>query len=427
MITVQHLTKRFGSHVVVDDLSFEVGAGTVLGFRGPNGAGKTTTMRMVTGYLPPSRGSVSIDGCDLLKQPIDAKRRIGYLPENPPLYPELTVPQFLRFVVEIKDVPRARRAGAVDRPIERANLGEVAGKRISTLSKGFKQRVGLAQAIVHEPAVLVLDEPTSSLDPTQRVEVRDLIVALRGEHTVLLSTHILPEVSQVTDRVVIINRGRVMAVDSPQNLSQRLRGREEVIVEVGGAAATDVRHVVAAVPGVMSVQTEQTDSGAVTARIESALGTDVRADIACVLAGRWQLLALRSESLSLEEIFLKLTDDSESRVPDPESRVPSPAGIGNAPRAGDRETGAAFVLRVADRVRCAHDLRAALRVLLFEPADVLHPPGQPRRPVVGSGRPFESAARRADRGPRAVLQAGGVHPAPGPAAADHWSADGGAP
>jgi ABC-2 type transport system ATP-binding protein len=309
VITVQHLTKRFGSHTAVNDLSFEVGAGEVLGFLGPNGAGKTTSMRMVTGYLPPSRGSVAIDGHDLLKRPIEAKRRIGYLPENPPLYPELTVRHFLGFVAEIKDVPRARRAAAVDRALQRANLGDVAGKRIGTLSKGFKQRVGLAQAIVHEPPVLVLDEPTSSLDPKQRVEVRDLIVALRGEHTVLLSTHILPEVSQVTDRVVIINRGRVMAVDTPQNLSQRLRGREEVTVDVGGATAGDVRTAIAAVPGVAGVRVEAGED-VVTARIESAIGTDVRADVARVLAAKWRLLALRSESLTLEEIFLKLTEEA---------------------------------------------------------------------------------------------------------------------
>jgi ABC-2 type transport system ATP-binding protein len=309
VITVQHLTKRFGSQTAVNDLSFEVGAGEVLGFLGPNGAGKTTTMRMVTGFLPPSVGSVAIDGHDLLKRPIEAKRRIGYLPENPPLYPELTVRQFLGFVAEIKDVPRPRRAAAVDRALQRANLGDVASKRISTLSKGFKQRVGLAQAIVHEPPVLILDEPTSSLDPKQRVEVRDLIAALRGEHTVVLSTHILPEVSQVTDRVVIINRGRVMAVDSPQNLSQRLRGREEVTVDVGGASAGDVRGALVAVSGVTGVNAEEID-GIVTARIESALGNDVRPEIARALAARWRLLALRSESLSLEEIFLKLTEDA---------------------------------------------------------------------------------------------------------------------
>jgi ABC-2 type transport system ATP-binding protein len=321
VISVQHLTKRFGSHVAVDDLSFEVGAGEVLGFLGPNGAGKTTTMRMVTGYLPPSRGAVSIDGCDLLTEPIDAKRRIGYLPENPPLYPELTVRQYLHFVAEIKDVPRARRSARVDRAIDRANLREVAGKRIGALSKGFKQRVGLAQAIVHEPPVLILDEPTSSLDPKQRVEVRDLIAGLRGEHTVILSTHILPEVSQITDRVVIINRGRVMAVDSADNLSQRLRGREEITIEVGGATAGEVHALVSAVTDVAGVQAEAAGDGRVVARIESELGTDVRPEVARVVANRFRLLALRSESLTLEEIFLQLTGDGG---PPPPRRVRGP-------------------------------------------------------------------------------------------------------
>jgi ABC-2 type transport system ATP-binding protein len=254
---------------------------------------------------------VSIDGRDLLTHPLDAKRRLGYLPENPPLHPELTVRQFLNFVADIKDVPRSRRRPAVDRAIDRTNLREVASKRIATLSKGFKQRVGLAQAIVHEPPVLILDEPTSSLDPKQRVEVRDLIAALRGEHTVVLSTHILPEVSQITDRVVIINRGRVLAVDSPDNLSQKLRGREEVVVEVGGATAVDVRQAILSLPGVHRVETEGPVSGVVSARIHSALGTDVRGEVARVLSSRWQLLALRSESLSLEEIFLKVTEDQE--------------------------------------------------------------------------------------------------------------------
>ena len=310
MISVHHLTKRFGSHVAVSDLSFEVGAGEVLGFLGPNGAGKTTTMRMITGFLPPSSGSVVIDACDLLRQPIEAKRRLGYLPEHPPLYPELTVRRYLEFVSEIKDVPRARRRACVDRAIDRATLREVAGKRIGALSKGFKQRVGLAQAIVHEPKVLILDEPTSSLDPKQRVEVRDLIVALRGEHTVILSTHILPEVSQITDRVVIINRGRVMAVDSPDRLSQRLRGREDVTVEVGGAAAAAVRETIAAVPGVTAVDVEDAGPDRVVARVQSDLGSDVRGDVARALATRWRLLGLRSETLSLEEIFLKLTAES---------------------------------------------------------------------------------------------------------------------
>jgi ABC-2 type transport system ATP-binding protein len=322
VIAVEHLSKRFGAHVAVNDLSFEVARGEVLGFLGPNGAGKTTTMRMVTGYMPPSHGSVSIDGQDLLRSPINAKRRLGYLPENPPLYPELTITQFLNFVADIKDVPRGRRRAAVDRAIDRASLRDVASKRIGTLSKGFKQRVGLAQAIVHEPAVLILDEPTSSLDPKQRVEVRDLIATLRGEHTVVLSTHILPEVSDVTDRVVIINHGRVMAVDTPNNLSQRLRGREEVTVEVAGASAPELRAALLSVAGVDGVGIDDPEGGGVvTVRIQSALGLDVRGEVARALAARWQLLALRSESLSLEEIFLKLT--AENREPGAESREPS--------------------------------------------------------------------------------------------------------
>ena len=315
MVSVEHLTKRFGSHAAVSDLSFDVAAGEVLGFLGPNSAGKTTTMRMVTGFLPPSRGTVRIDDCDLLKAPIEAKRRIGYLPENPPLYPELTVRQYLNFVSEIKDVPRTRRAACVDRAIDRANLKEVANKRVSALSKGFKQRVGLAQAIVHEPPVLILDEPTSSLDPKQRVEVRDLIAGLRGEHTVILSTHILPEVSQITDRVVIINRGRVMAVDSAASLSRRLRGREEITIDVGGAQPSELTALVSAVPGVAAVHVEvRAEEDKATARIESDLGVDVRADVARVVAAHFRLLGLRSESLTLEEIFLKLTEESPAET-----------------------------------------------------------------------------------------------------------------
>jgi ABC-2 type transport system ATP-binding protein len=259
--------------------------------------------------LPPSTGTVVIDGCELLAKPIEAKRRLGYLPELPPVYPELTVRQFLHFVAEIKDVPRGRRAASVDRAMDRANVTDVAHKRIATLSKGFKQRVGLAQAIVHEPPVLILDEPTSSLDPKQRVEVRDLIARLRGEHTVILSTHILPEVSQITDRVVIINRGKVMAVDTPDNLSQRLRGREEITVEVAGGDAASIREAVASLPGVVAVRVDEAGPGRVHAHIQSDLGTDVRAEVARLLASRWRLLGLRSESLSLEEIFLKLTGD----------------------------------------------------------------------------------------------------------------------
>ena len=236
MIRLSHLTKKYGAFTAVDDLSIDVREGEVLGLLGPNGAGKTTTMRMVTGFLPPSKGRVSVAGFDLYDHPIQAKQKIGYLPEQPPLYPEMTVRRYLAFVAALKDVPAARTKAAVALAIERARIGDVAGKRISTLSKGYRQRVGLAQAIVHEPPVLVLDEPTSSLDPQQRYEVRELITALKGRHTVILSTHILPEVSEVADRVVIINRGKVMAVDTPANLAGRLRARESVRLEIGASA-----------------------------------------------------------------------------------------------------------------------------------------------------------------------------------------------
>lgn len=312
MISVQHLTKRFGGRVAVDDLSFDVKAGEVLGFLGPNGAGKTTTMRMIAGYLPATRGRVSIEGFDVLEEPLEAKRRIGYLPENPPLYPEMTVRRYLEFVSAIKDVPAGRRAAAVDRAIGRARLDEVRDKRLGQLSKGFKQRVGLAQAIVHEPPVLILDEPTSSLDPKQRVEVRDLIVELRGSHTVILSTHILPEVSGIADRVFILNRGRVVAVDTPANLARRLQGRRVVTAEIQGSPppADAVRGALAAIAGVDACAIERADFGALRARLETDSAVDVRAEVAAVVVNRgWRLLGLAAESLSLEDIFLTLTKE----------------------------------------------------------------------------------------------------------------------
>ncbi|MEI6669930.1 MAG: ABC transporter ATP-binding protein [Acidobacteriota bacterium] len=323
MISVTNLSKKYGAFVAVDNLSFEVKEGEVLGFLGPNGAGKTTTMRMLTGYLPPSVGRIRIGGFDLYDHPIKAKRLIGYLPENPPLYPEMSVRRYLRYVAALKDVPSGRVNVAVDRAIEKARLGEVAGKRIAKLSKGFKQRVGLAQAIVHEPRVLVLDEPTSSLDPKQRAEVRELIAALKGDHTFILSTHILPEVSEVADRVFIINRGKVMAVDTPQNLSASLQMREVVNVELsvpaGATAPADsqldrVRAAFEALGRSAHVEATETDAGTIRIRLESDLGVDARADVADLVVGRgWKLLGLASESLSLEQIFLRLTRDKEGR------------------------------------------------------------------------------------------------------------------
>jgi len=314
VISVSHLTRKYGAITAVDDLCFDVREGEVLGLLGPNGAGKTTTMRMVTGFLPPSEGRVRIAGYDLYDSPIQAKQKIGYLPEQPPLYPDMTVRRYLAFVAALKDVPAARRKSAVALAVERARIGEVADRRIATLSKGYRQRVGLAQAIVHEPPVLVLDEPTSSLDPKQRYEVRELISELKGRHTVILSTHILPEVSDVADRVVIINRGRAMAVDTPARLAERLRARESMRLEIGtGAEAAAVspdtiRESLSALPGVRAIQVGLNPSGTIDARIESEVGVDLRAAAAAFVTGRgWQLLGLSGESLSLEEIFFALT------------------------------------------------------------------------------------------------------------------------
>ncbi len=317
MISVSNLSKRFGQFVAVDNLSFEVQAGEVLGVLGPNGAGKTTTMRMVTGYVPPSAGRVRIGGHDLYDRPVAAKKLIGYLPENPPLYPEMTVGRYLRFVAALKDVPQARLTSAVGQALERTRLADVTDERIGTLSKGCRQRVGLAQALVHEPPVLVLDEPTSSLDPKQRAEVRELIKTLRGYHTVLVSTHILPEVGEVADRVVILNRGRVMAVDTPGNLASRLRAREVACVELvapdieSEASGDAVQRTCCGVPGVERVEIDrQSKPGLIVAHLESPAGVDVRSAAAeAIVRQGWRLLSLSGETLSLEDIFLALTAD----------------------------------------------------------------------------------------------------------------------
>jgi ABC-2 type transport system ATP-binding protein len=227
MIEVHDLTKRYGDRVAVDAVSFTAHKGQILGFLGPNGAGKSTTMRMLTGFLPPSAGTATVAGYDVLEQSDEVRRRIGYLPENPPLYTEMTVRSYLTFVARLKGVPRARVSGACDEAIERMGLGEVSGRLLSHLSKGFKQRVGLAQALVHDPEVLILDEPTIGLDPRQIIEIRSLIRGLSGNRTVILSTHILPEVSQVCDKVVIINEGRIVCEDSRENLT-----RESTLEEV---------------------------------------------------------------------------------------------------------------------------------------------------------------------------------------------------
>ncbi len=248
MIEVQHLTKRYGRITAVDDLTFRVERGEILGFLGPNGAGKTTTMRILTGYMPATEGKAVVAGFDVFEQPIEAKRRTGYLPETPPLYPELTVREYLQFVarIKIKGMSASERRNRVEDSMRRTRVDDMANRHCGKLSKGYRQRVGLAQSILHNPEVLILDEPTAGLDPKQIIETRQLIKELAGTHTIVLSTHILPEVSQTCDRVVIINKGRVVAVDTPANLTARLRGSETMYVQVdagGDDAAAGLRDV----------------------------------------------------------------------------------------------------------------------------------------------------------------------------------------
>src|ERR1035438_3257776 len=232
MIKVEGLTKRYARHVAVDNISFEVAKGEIVGFLGPNGAGKTTTMRVLTCFLPPTSGKASIAGFDVLENPFEVKKRIGYLPETPPLYPEMEVSEYLSFVARLKGIPKGDVAKRVGEAEERCAIGDVRNKLISKLSKGYRQRVGLAQAILHNPDVLVLDEPTSGLDPKQIIETRELIASLSGDHTIILSTHILPEVEQICEKVIKVGRGKVVATDSVENLTSRLRGSESVAVEV---------------------------------------------------------------------------------------------------------------------------------------------------------------------------------------------------
>src|SRR5436190_13463973 len=247
MIEVQHLSKQYGRVTAVNDVSFRVERGEIFGFLGPNGAGKTTTMRILTGFIPATEGKAIVAGFDVFEQPIEAKRRTGYLPETPPLYPDASVREYLTFVAKIKGVPAAERKDRIKAVMQRTRIDDVANRLCAKLSKGYRQRVGLAQAIIHNPDVLILDEPTAGLDPKQIIETRQLIKELAGDHTIILSTHILPEVSQTCQRVVIINKGRVVAVDTPDNLTARLRGSETLYLQLTGAA--DAAPVMQRVPG----------------------------------------------------------------------------------------------------------------------------------------------------------------------------------
>jgi ABC-2 type transport system ATP-binding protein len=312
MITVTQLTKRYARTTAVDQISFEVAKGQIVGFLGPNGAGKTTTMRMLTCFLPPSAGTATVAGFDVLEQPLEVKRRIGYLPETPPIYPEMKTAEYLKFVGRLKGLSGKELQKQVDYVSARCAVADVSHKLLGKLSKGYRQRVGLAQSIIHNPEVLILDEPTAGLDPKQINETRDLIKSLAGDHTIILSTHILSEVEQTCEQVIIINQGRLVATDSVRNLQAHARGVESVRVEVadrnGNVQAAMVQHKLEQVPGVSRVLRKDQGDGRAVFDVESQKGRLVRGDLArAVVESGWDLNELRPAAMSLEEIFLQLT------------------------------------------------------------------------------------------------------------------------
>jgi ABC-2 type transport system ATP-binding protein len=318
LIEVQDLTKTYGDVTAVDHVSFAVNKGEILGFLGPNGAGKTTTMRILTGYMPATSGTARVAGFDVFGDSLDVRRHIGYLPEAPPVYPDMSVEDYLDFVARIKNVPAEKRAERVADAMRKTSLEDRRKELIKRLSRGYKQRVGIAQALVHDPDVIILDEPTVGLDPKQIIEVRHLIKSLAGNHTIILSTHILPEVSMTCDRVVIINKGKIAAVDTPQNLTSQLKGGQKIRVEVK-APENMVRDVLARIPGASRVQVEQVPvSGNLLATVETSQGSDIRSEIAAaIVQNGWALFELRGVSLSLEDIFLQLTTDDSAHAETP--------------------------------------------------------------------------------------------------------------
>ncbi len=327
MITVSELTKRYARHTAVDSISFEVQKGQIVGFLGPNGAGKTTTMRILTCFMPPTSGSAKVAGFDVLEESFEVKKRIGYLPETPPLYPEMRTSEYLTFVGNLKGLRGDELRKRVDYVCERCAIADVKGKLLGKLSKGYRQRVGLAQAIIHNPDVLILDEPTAGLDPKQINETRDLIKGLAGDHTIVLSTHILPEVEQICQQVIIINKGKLVATDSVNNLQHRAQGAESLLVEVAGrngdldSAAVQKR--LEQISGVSRVQFKNKKQNSSTFELESRKDAFVRGDLArAVVESGWDLNEMRTTAVSLEEIFLQLTGD---HAPEPAAEAAASA------------------------------------------------------------------------------------------------------
>jgi ABC-2 type transport system ATP-binding protein len=330
MITVEHLTKRYGTTLAVHDLNFSVEAGEILGFLGPNGAGKTTTMRMLTGYMPPTEGTAIIAGYDVLTDSLAVRQRIGYLPETPPLYRDMTVQGYLHFVARIKGVSAGDRPRRVDWAIERCGLVEHRNVLIRKLSKGFRQRVGIAQAIVHDPPVIILDEPTVGLDPKQIIEVRHLIKSLAGDHTIILSTHILPEVSMTCNRVVIIQKGRVVATDTIDGLLNRTDNRTQYELKLAGNLEP-LQQALGRFPGVQAVDIQsEGDNHKVT--VTTGGETDVGPELtALVVQAGLKLYEMNRRRATLEDVFLQLTTQEEGTEADDASATAAANAVVKSP------------------------------------------------------------------------------------------------
>ncbi len=321
MIEVTNLTKKYGDNVAVDHLSFRVEKGQIYGFLGPNGAGKSTTMNMITGYIAPTEGTVAIDGRDIQKEPEEARRRIGYLPEMPPLYMEMTVEEYLSFAAQLKKIPRADQKARIEKGMEMTGILEVRGRLIRNLSKGYRQRVGLAQAVLGDPEVIILDEPSVGLDPKQIIEIRDLIRGLGKEHTVILSSHILSEVSAICDHIMIISHGHLVASDSPEGLRKLMSGSMELQLTVRGGKE-ELAEALAGLEGIASMES-MTAPREDFARVKVVPrdNTDVREEIFYALAGaRLPVMEMAVSEKSLEDIFLELTRDGEEEAQDGKGR-----------------------------------------------------------------------------------------------------------
>jgi ABC-2 type transport system ATP-binding protein len=313
LIEVKHLVKKYGEHLAVDDLSFTLEKGQILGFLGPNGAGKSTTMNILTGYISATEGTVSINGHDIFDEPEEAKKCIGYLPELPPLYQDMTVREYLNFVADIKFVKRNEKRKMIDRIMRMTKITDVSERLIKQLSKGYKQRVGLAQAIVGFPEVIILDEPTVGLDPMQIIEIRDLIKELSKSHTIILSSHILSEVSAICDKIMIINKGRLVVSDSPDNLSQHIGGSKGLHLEVKGEAET-VKKALEGIEGITKLEFEKNNKGGIVKlSAYSTEESDIREAVFYALSdARCPIYDMHSTKMSLESIFLELTQDNKN-------------------------------------------------------------------------------------------------------------------